>query len=106
MISFVVTLLVVLSLAWLAYHVIRKYSETDGTLWDRALAGFKDSATVLLAGATYVGGAAVNLVGKLADAANAPEVAEAVRMQIPAEYAGFGLMAMAVLIFIARLRTL
>lgn len=106
MISFVVTLLVVLSLAWLAYHVTRKYREADGPVWDRLLAGFKDSATVLLAGATYVGGAAVNLLGKLADAANAPEVAEVVRTQIPAEYAGFGLMAMAVLIFIARLRTL
>lgn len=106
MLSLIVTLVLAASLVWLGYYVIKQYRAADGAFWERLLSGFKDSATVLVAGATYVGGAAINLVGKAADAASAPEVTEVVRTQIPAEYAGYGLMALAFLIFVARLRTL
>jgi hypothetical protein len=106
MISFVITLAILGTLAWLAYHVVKKYRETDGTFWERLLAGFKDSATLLVAGATYVGGALIDLIGKAADALNAPEVAEMVRTQIPAEYMGYGLMGLAVVVVVARLRSL
>lgn len=105
MLSFIVTIAVALSLLWLGYHVFKKFKEADGSFWDRLLSGFKDSATVLVAGATYVGGAVVNLVIKAADAANAPEVAEAVRA-LPTEYVGYGMMGLAGLVFIARLRSL
>lgn len=106
MISFIVAMIVAGSLAWLGYHVVKKYRESQGTFWNRLLAGFKDSATVLVAGATYIGGATINLVGRTADALNAPEIAEIVRTSIPAEYAGYGMMALALAVFIARLRTL
>lgn len=106
MIGWAITIAVVISLAWLGYHVVKKYRESDGTFWERLLAGFKDSATILVAGATYVGGAIIGLIGKAADALNAPEVAEVVRTQVPAEYAGYGLMGLALIVFIARLRSL
>lgn len=105
MISFIITILVVVSLLWLGYHVFKKFREADGTFWDRLLSGFKDSATVLVAGATYVGGAVINLIITAANAANAPEVAEAIR-SLPAEYVGYGMMGLAGLVFIARLRSL
>lgn len=106
MIGWLITIAVVLSLAWLTYHVVKKFRETEGSTRERILAGFKDSATILVAGATYVGGALIGLVGKIADALNAPEVAEVVRTQIPAEYAGYGLMGLALIVFVARLRSL
>lgn len=106
MISTIVTLAVVATLAWLAYHVVKKFRETEGGAWERLLAGFKDSATILVAGATYVGGAILGVIGKAADALNVPQVAEVVRTQIPAEYMGYGLMAIALVTVIARLRTL
>lgn len=106
MISLAFTLIVVTTLAWLTYHVVKKFKASDGTFWERLLSGFKDSATVLVAGATYVAGALIDLIGKAADALNAPEVADLVRTQIPAEYMGYGLMALAVVVFIARVRSL
>lgn len=105
MLSFIVTLVVGLSLLWLAYHVFKKFKEADGTFWDRLLSGFKDSATILVAAATYVGGAILNLVIRIAEAVNAPEIASAVQ-QLPAEYVGYGAMGLALAVFIARLRTL
>lgn len=105
MLSFIIALVVGLSLLWLGYHVFKKFKEADGSFWDRLLSGFKDSATVLVAAATYVGGAILNLVIKIAESANAPEIAEAVK-SLPAEYVGYGAMALAGAVFIARLRTL
>lgn len=106
MISFMIFLVIFATVAWLGYHVVKKYRENDGTFWERLLSGFRDSATLLVAGATYVGGALLNLIGQAAEALNAPEVVEIVRTQIPAEYAGYGLMALAVVVVIARLRSL
>ena len=105
MLSLVIALLVVVSLAWLAHHVVRKFKEADGSFWDRVLAGFKDSATVLVAGATYVGGALVTVIVKTAEAFNAPEVAATIQ-SLPTEYVSYGTMVLAVAVFIARLRTL
>jgi hypothetical protein len=106
MISLIITLAVIATLAWLAYHVVKKFKTSEGTFWDRLLAGFKDSATILVAGATYVGGAILGFIGQAADALNVPQVAEVVRTQIPAEYMGYGLMALAVVTVLARLRSL
>lgn len=106
MISWLITIAIALTLAWLVYHVIKRFREAEGSVWERFLAGFKDSATILVAGATYVGGAVINLIGNAADALNSPEIAEVVRTQIPADYAGYGLMCLALVVFIARLRSL
>lgn len=105
MLSPVIALLVVASLAWLAYHVVTKFKESDGLFWDRLLAGFKDSTTVLVAGAAYVGGAIISVVVKVAEAFNAPEVVSAIQ-SLPTEYVGYGTMVLAAAVFIARMRTL
>lgn len=104
--SWLITLAFAVFLAWFVYHVIKSYRAAEGSTWERVLAGFKDSATILVAGATFAGGALVDVIGNVAVALNQPEIAELVTKQIPAQWAGYGMMALAAVVFIARLRSL
>lgn len=106
MINLLIFTILFASVAFIAYHAVIRYRATEGTFWERLLSGFKDSATLFVAGATYVGGALIQLIGQAADALNQPEIAEMVRTQIPPEYTGYGMMAFALIVVIARLRSL
>jgi hypothetical protein len=105
-ISWTITIAIVLTLVWIGYNAVKKFRAAEGTTWERLLAGFKDSATILVAGATYVAGALIDVIGNAATALNQPEIAEIVKTQIPVQWAGYGMMALAAIVFIARLRSL
>lgn len=105
-ISWIITGIIAVSLAWLVYHAVAKYREAEGTVWQRLLAGFKDSATILAAAATWIGGSTIDIVDRIATTFNQQELVDLVTARVPVKYVGFGLMAIGAIFFIARLRSL
>lgn len=106
MISFILTLAILAALGWFVYHFIVKFREAEGTVWERTLAGAKDSATIFWGGILYVAGAIVDLAEKFADFLNLPEVTGFINNYFPPKYVAVGLMVIGGITILARLRGL
>lgn len=106
MLSLIFTVAVFAALAWFAYHFVSKFRESEGSIWERTLAGAKDSATVLWGGVLYVAGVLLYLAEKASTFLNMPEVTSFIQNQLPSQWGAIGLMVVGVVTIIARLRTL
>lgn len=106
MIGFIFTLAVVASLLFMAYHLVKKFREAEGTVWERLLAGGRDSATILWGYLLYLAGAILDLIERMAVFLNMPEVTTFVNTHVPPKYVAGGMMVIGIITIAARLRSI
>lgn len=102
----VATMLCVMVLAFVIMDFVREYRRTPGSVWDRAVAAGKGSATILWARFVAIVSALAALLVEFADYLNAPGVAEAIKGILQPEYVGLFMVAIAIITEFARRRTL
>ena len=90
----------------IATHAVVVYRSAEGTIWQRTLATSRDSATWLLAKVTFIAGLAIEGVAAAAEYFNRPDVTAFQRTKVPAEYVAYVFLAIAILTFAARARSL
>lgn len=91
----------VVFLMWKGYS-----AAAGGSQWERWLAAGRHSASVLWANFITVVGALLAGVAGLADLAGAPGISTAIQQYMDPQWVGIGMIAIAVVIEVARRRTL
>lgn len=92
--------------AAVVYRGVAVFQKAEGTTFERLLATSRDSATWLWGKVLWVGGWALVGIDNLAILLGQDTVGEAVRNYLPPQIAGFALVAIALSIWWARIRTL
>ena len=95
------------AIGWLAFYFVKAYLGTPGSLWQRALAGARGSATVLWARFCMALGALAATLSSLADLLDAPGLKDAVQGALgDPKWVALFIVATAVVTELARRRTL
>lgn len=106
-VRFAIVAVIVGVAAWFLFDAARLYLQTPGSVWDRALAAGKGSATILLqrfvALVTAIASALAFMATNYLDD---PSLATAIQSALKPEYVGGAMLAIALLTIWARKRTL
>jgi hypothetical protein len=102
----ILTLVLLATVAVIAYSVIAQYRAATGTNWQRLSAAFKGSATILWARVVALAGAGAGVIGGTADWFGAPGIKDAIQGFLKPEYVPFYILLIAVVTELARRRTI
>ncbi|HLY91319.1 MAG TPA: hypothetical protein VKQ27_20205 [Acetobacteraceae bacterium] len=110
MVGEIATVVLTLIVGLVVWDFLHNYTgapdETKGMLWQRILHGGMGSSTVLVSYLTLIGGWCMTAAGQIGDLVGQPAVHEWLNAHLSAEGMGAVMAGVAVLTFIARLRTL
>ena len=102
----VITLIILIALAFAAYRVVTSYRAATGTAWQRLYAATRDSATLFWGMMVTAVTAAFNGLMSISDALGAPEVRTFISENFSPQVASGIIVGVVILLSIARLRTL
>lgn len=97
---------VALAAAYFVWRIVAAYRAATGTVWERALATAKGSATILWQYVVGAAGVAMTYAAQVADFFNMPEVRDFITKQLTPTQVGIALVAIAAITVWARMRNL
>jgi len=106
MITTVILLATAALAAFIGYRFVQRYRAAEGSTWDKLLIAAKGSATVLWSYVVMAGGYGFTWSINAADAFNLPDVRMWIQAHLSPELFGVALVTVALVSFLARLRTL
>lgn len=106
MIGNIVLIAAIAILVYAGYRFVGRYQAAEGSRWQKLITAAKGSATVLWQYIVGAGGYLMIWTVNAADAFNLPDVRAWIQAHLSAEMFGITLLAVALIGFLARLRTL